>query len=65
MQIDLKNNEFIRFAIVKSVITENFTVTGSQKTLTLQTIRGASIDLPPEMVGAQVAVSVSFTLNVL
>ncbi|CAC5396357.1 unnamed protein product [Mytilus coruscus] len=61
VHIDLKNNECIRFAIVKSVITENFTVTGSQRTLTLQTIPGASIDLPPEMVAAQVAVSATKT----
>ncbi|XP_071178392.1 uncharacterized protein [Mytilus edulis] len=57
VRLDLKNGERVKFAVVKSAVTEIFTVTEKQKSLTLNVIPEAKIDMPPDTVSAQVAVS--------
>lgn len=64
VRLDLKNGERVKFAVVKSAVTEIFTVTEKQKSLTLNVIPEAKIDMPPDTVSAQIAVSVSLDSSV-
>lgn len=64
VRLDLKNGERVKFEVVKSAVTEIFTVTEKQKSLTLNVIPEAKIDMPPDTVSAQVAVSVSLDSSV-
>ncbi|CAC5425217.1 unnamed protein product [Mytilus coruscus] len=61
VHLDLKSGGCVKFAVVKSAVTEIFTVTEKQKSLTLNVISEAKIDMPPDTGSAQVAVSATKT----